>query len=401
MKQKRIPEEVLKMCEHAYSTVPLYMRLRDEMAMPECDFNDLPFVGKDIYMQSQVPYLSTYYVKKYLMGKLDVGKTSGSTGKISTYYWDLDEEKKSLMELWYLRKKYYNVLPTDRLIIFFPIVVEGDLEKRLPNILGLSKEYLYNDRLEEAYNKIMEFQPKWMILQPSVFMMLAQLVKKGDLPIIQSIEYIEFTGEYLEDSVRKLAEELFACKTANQYGMREVNSMAYECPEGNMHVMGSNVYMEVVNEEDGVGDICVTTLQNKAMPYIRYITGDKGKILHTKCTCGNASPILQVCRGRDNDLVSMPDGTKLHPYSLLQVINDANFQLNNCIIQYQLVQKRVDTFVFRLVVQQDTDKGQMEHIIYDAVAKHLNIDFHIEFSYYDQIIPDFKTGKIAAFISNC
>lgn len=398
---KKVPETALQMSEYAYNAVPLYMELRDALKMEECDFDDLPIVGKNTYMQSEIPYLSTYYVRDFLDGKLDVGKTSGSTGKVSTYYWHPDDEKKSLIELWFYRKKYYDILPTDDLVIFFPIEIEGGLIKKVPHVLGLSKQYLYNGNLQEAYEKIMEFRPKWMILQPSVFWLLFQLIKKNNLPVIDSVQYIEFTGEYLEEGIRKLAEDLFDCKTANQYGMREVNSMAYECPARNMHIMQNNVYVEILNDEDGVGDICITSLQNKAMPYIRFVTGDKGELLDKKCSCGNCSPILKVYRGRDNDWIYMKNGMKLHPYSLLQIINEVNFRTNYSILQYQLVQEKLDYFRFRMVIKDAADKEQIEHLICDLAAKHLQENFHIHFQYYEQIIPDLETGKIAAFISNC
>lgn len=375
------------------------MELRDGLKEEECEFHELPIVGKDTYMQSKTPYLSTCYVSECINGKLEVGKTSGSTGKVSTYYWHPDEDKISLMELWLYRKKYYNILPTDRMVLFFPIVVEGELAEETPRILSLSKEYLYNGNLEETYEKIMDFQPKWMILQPSVFWMLYQLIQKRKLPIVDSVQYIEFTGEYLEEGVRKLAEDLFGCKTANQYGMRKVNSMAYECPEGNMHVMQNNVYVEILNEEDGVGDICITSLQNKAMPYIRYVTGDKGRLVKKRCSCGNCSPILKVFRGRDNDWVRMLNGTKLHPYSLLQIMNEVNFRLHYSIIQYQLIQEKIDYFTFRLVITETADRKEIEKLICNLAAKHLQEEFQIHFQYFDQIIPDIKIGKIAAFLS--
>lgn len=398
---EEIPQNVLLMAEYAYNSVPLYMELRDELKEEGCDFHNLPIVGKDTYMQSKTPYLSTYYVRDCIDGKLEVGKTSGSTGKVSTYYWHPDEDKMSLMELWLYRKKYYNILPTDNMVLFFPIVVEDELVNRTPHVLALSKEYLYNGKLEEAYEKIMDFQPKWMILQPSVFWMLYQLIQKKKLPIIDSVEYIEFTGEYLEDSIRKLAGDFFGCKIANQYGMREVNSMAYECPAGNMHVMQNNVYIEILNARDGIGDICITSLQNKAMPYIRYVTGDKGRLLNKKCSCGNCSPVLEVFRGRDNDWICMLDGTKLHPYSLLQIINEVNYRTNYSILQYQLVQEKIDSFTFRLVITKTADQKEIEKLICGLTAKHLQENFQIRFQYFDQIIPDIKTGKIAAFISKC
>ena len=67
--------------------------------------------------------------------------------------------------------------------------------------------------------------------------------------IWNNLRYIEFTGEYLELPLRHRVEAVFGCRTANQYGTKEVNSIAYKCPEGNLHVMSDNVLNEYVNNE--------------------------------------------------------------------------------------------------------------------------------------------------------
>ena len=120
---------------------------------------------------------------------------------------------------------------------FFPITQEIQDVIQTDRILGLTKAFLYNDQMLKAYHHLMEFRPKWMILQPSVAWLLCKLIQSHHLPKIDSIEYIEFTGEYLENNIRKFAEEVFGCQTANQYGIREVNSIAYECPMGHMHII--------------------------------------------------------------------------------------------------------------------------------------------------------------------
>ena len=118
---------------------------------------------------------------------------------------------------------------------------------------------------------------------------------------------------------------------------------------GHMHIMRKNAYVEILNRKNGIGDICITSLKNRAMPYIRYMTGDKGKISDKKCTCGNPNPILTVYNGRDNDWIRKSDGSVLHPFALLQVISEVNLITGDCIVQYQLIQKKRDYFIFCMV----------------------------------------------------
>lgn len=96
---------------------------------------------------------------------------------------------------------------------------------------------------------------------------------------LASLKYIEMTGEELTDGLRFRIQECFHCPVADQYGANEVNSIAYECPEGNLHCMEDNVYVEILDDEGNpvpegeAGNIYVTTCHNHAMPFIRYGIG--------------------------------------------------------------------------------------------------------------------------------
>lgn len=81
------------------------------------------------------------------------------------------------------------------------------------------------------------------------------------------------------DRQRRFIESAFDAVTASQYGCNEIGSIAYECPEGNLHVMDHNVYVEIepFTEQEraaGTGHVIVTARHNKVMPFIRYDTGD-------------------------------------------------------------------------------------------------------------------------------
>ena len=97
-------------------------------------------------------------------------------------------------------------------------------------------------------------------------------MNKCEIP--PELKYIEFSGELLTDEVREMTKTIFNCNIANQYGANEVNSIAYECPYGNLHVMKSNVYVEIADEYDNAikdeceGRVLLTSLTNSVMPFI-------------------------------------------------------------------------------------------------------------------------------------
>lgn len=394
-------DDVLDVVEYAYLRVPLYMELAEKHHLDFGNYRSLPIVSKDYYIKADAPYLSCDYVRRMLQGQLLQGRTSGSTGKYTDFYWDPGEERRSLLELWYYRKKYYGITPKDRMVYFFPIVQEdsGQEVTETETILGLSKAFLYNHRLMQAYRLIKGFCPKWMILQPSVAWLLCDLIKKENLEKIESVEYIEFTGEYLDEKIRRETEEYFSCKTANQYGLREVNSIAYECPMGHMHIMRSNAYLEIIHEnDDGIGDICITSLKNHAMPYIRYNTGDKGCLREMSCSCGNTNPVLEVHKGRDNDWIRISPGERMHPFMLIQLLSEINNLTGDQIIQFQVIQKEYERFEINVVPDQGYGKEVTEELIIEKIRRRINQKIQIDFQYFETLLPDMITGKIAVFV---
>ena len=233
-------ESLNKIIRHAYETVPFYKELLEE---EEClEIEKLPIVDKKQMIESGRSMLSTRYMGQYLTKQLKWTRTSGSSGMIHEIFWNKVDEKKSMMGLWFLRWKYYKISPAQKLCFFFLADINDEECMETDRVLAISRKSLFDGTFIEAYQHIKQYKPEWMILQPGVAAMLCDMAEQYG--IWEGLKYIEFTGEYLPETVRKRVENTFHCATANQYGTKEVNSIAYECPEGNMHVMSDNVYLE-------------------------------------------------------------------------------------------------------------------------------------------------------------
>ncbi len=385
-----------KMMRHAYGTVPFYQHLMDgDVVAESMEIDDLPIVDKECMVKSGDSMLSSRYIGKYIGKQLSWTRTSGSSGILHEIYWDDEDERKSLKSLWLLRKKYYGISPRQKLCYFFPsdIAVEKYMEKE--RVLAVSRSVLYDGSMEEAYQKIKQFHPEWMILQPSIALLLCHLAEKYG--IWNNLRYIEFTGEYLELPLRHRVEAVFGCRTANQYGTKEVNSIAYECPEGNMHVMSDNVYLETAGE-----NVCVTSLRNYAMPFVRYQLDDRGKISRgVACACGRCGDILTLSAGRSDDFIKLADGGVMHAYALMQIVHSINYQYDGCIMQYQIIQADYDYFVFKLVLAEDDSEEEMKDILPQLIARgvdeRMNEDCVTDVQFEEDIFPEERTGKCRIF----
>jgi phenylacetate-CoA ligase len=101
--------------------------------------------------------------------------------------------------------------------------------------------------------------------------------------------------------------ETFQCSVYNHYGITEAGlGGAVDCIFTNgMHPREADLYFEIVDAATGElvkdgqwGEIVFTTLTRKAMPLIRYRTGDCGRFLTGACGCKTPFKRLDFLKGR-------------------------------------------------------------------------------------------------------
>lgn len=395
-------DRLFSMVRYANSNVPFYMELyRDCQDMiEERRFSELPIISKERYVSGGTLGISMEYMGEYIRGELLWTRTSGTSGVFSEVYWHPKENRRSLLSLWLLRKKYYGISAKNRMCYFYEAGEEDDLIVQQKNSLAVARSSVYDARLEDGYRQILSYDPEWMILQPSIALLLCESALQYGVP--PSLRYIEFTGEYLEPSVRKRVERIFHCETANQYGTKEVNSIAYECPQGNLHIMSDNVYVETVADpsEPDIAYLCVTSLQNYGMPLIRFQLEDRGEIhRNVSCACGCRGDVLELKSGRANDMVMMRDGSSRHPYMLMEIFQAINYYTQGGILQYQIVQNEVEKFVIRLVLEEEEFKEDIVKEIRRQFVDRLGYEVQIRFVYYEGVFPGMDAGKPAVFLT--
>lgn len=393
----------MEMAEYAYSSVPFYQNRFKEKPV---DFEKLPVISKEDMVRNQGQNIAPAYIMEYLNGELELLLTSGSTGKCMEVYWDHSQVMRSLLPLWHLRKRYYGISPGDRYCFFFTTKVENgtvfETESRTYG-LGFSKLGLSDQRLMQIYKEMLTYDPVWLFGQPSMLLLLIHVAETHALPALPSVRYIELTGERIEKGVRERIQEFFHCRVASQYGCYEVNSIAYECPYGHMHIMNQNVYAEVLDESgtpvwEQEGAVVLTSLQNRVMPFVRYRIGDRG-ILHrnSSCPCGNHAPYIELTMARENDLIVNRDGSRMHSDLFAHAVEMVNL-VSGSIVQYQIIQTEYEHFEVHIVLNDQDDKEEVIHLFLEALGTFTK-DRHFEFFFPKELFPNEDTGKCAWFIS--
>lgn len=130
------------------------------------------------------------------------------------------------------------------------------------------------------------------------------------------------SGELLRSATREALASAFRAPVYDVYGTSETKEIAWECPKGRMHVNADVIRLEAVDDQgrslpEGVeGDFVATVLVNRAMPLLRYRTGDRGTLLSGSCACGCPLPMLGIVTGRASDIMVLRGGRRVSPYAL-------------------------------------------------------------------------------------
>lgn len=255
--------------------------------------------------------------------------------------------------------------------------------------------------MKACFDNLQKKSPRWISGPISVIEKYAQLIDRGILKYTnKSIKFIELAGEYADPSIRNYVERIFDCETTNQYGLRESWCIGYECKHGNIHVL-ENILMELGSsievDDKKLNELIVTSLYNKAMPFIRYNTHDIGELDIMACNCGKTSQIIKLYGGRTGDIIR---GKKevLGDIFFKRVVNDVIESGFNSIESFrveQLLEDKFEIFIVRNATYTEQVSIMLKNLIQSNLGRHIDIDIH----YVDKI-PPLSSGKMKTFYSH-
>ena len=401
---------------YAFENVTYYKELFEKNNIDPKDINTrddlekLPLLTKSIVQSRHDDFISGEYQKYPKNENIVIMRTSGSTGKNLKVVWDQKDNIKSVVPLWVIRNKMYKINPAMKWCNFFSVMYSGNkianmVDKEYQKngtVLSFSKINLTYEKLIAVYNDMLEFQPAWLMLQPSVAYLLSEAVKNEKLPKIESLKYIELSGEYLFDNYRKSVEDAFDVPVVNLYGCNESNEIAIEYPDRKMHIISDNVIVEVIKNGKSVigeeGDIYITSLNNYAMPFVRYETGDKGILTQND----KGDFILELKSGRSSDYIMLENNKKLNSYVVQNIMEYTNENMHSAIKQFQIVQNDYDKFTAYMVIDDRFSgwKKAVEEEFIENIADDDLKNTKWDFIWRDKIEPDPRTGKFKFFINS-
>jgi phenylacetate-CoA ligase len=190
---------------------------------------------------------------------------------------------------------------------------------------------IYLDTMNMTDEAVKAFAREWKKVRPTLLFghahslyVLAKYVRDLAISEIQP-KGILSTSMMLLPHERKFMEEVFGVKIFDRYGCEEVSLIASECErhEG-LHLNIEHLFIEFL-KNDGTdvmpgeeGQIVVTDLMNKAMPFIRYRVEDVGTPSERTCSCGRGLPLMEKVTGRVADFLIREDGSRVAGVSIIE-----------------------------------------------------------------------------------
>ncbi len=184
------------------------------------------------------------------------------------------------------------------------------------------------NRMDEYLDEWDRFRPACLFGYPSSIALFVDRARRRNRQLDRSrLRAVFVTGEVCLPADREAIESYFGVPVADGYGSREGGFIAHQCPQGGMHITAENVIVEIANdgqivEAGETGEIVITHLDAYAMPFIRYRTGDMGRILQGRCACGRGLPLMDMVQGRTTDFLHLPDGTVKHALSIIYPLRE-------------------------------------------------------------------------------
>lgn len=315
------------------------------------DIKKIPILTKEELLR----YNNEIHVKK-VFNKLFEANTSGTSGQSLKF--KRDESADSFNRASIFRGySWYGVHPWERNGYFWGFNF-SKVERIKIKVLDFFQQRFRMFSYEE--NNVYYFYKKlqkatYLHGYSSMIYNVAKFINEKKLPLLSKLKMVKGTSEKIYNSYQNEVEKAFGVKMISEYGAAETGIIAFECPEGNMHINMEGVIIEEVNNE-----IIVTNLQMISFPIIRYKLGDYIKLApkFKKCRCGLNHLILEEVTGRIGELVYGNENTypSLYFYYIFKNLTNKGISLT-----YQVLQNTKGELIFNIEQKlNDTELYEMK-----------------------------------------
>ncbi|WP_440771397.1 phenylacetate--CoA ligase family protein [Natronorubrum sp. DTA28] len=384
-------EQLDQLLQFATETVPYY---QDQSLPHEDPFRNLkvfPIVEKEEIRNRKEEFESTSSPSKQAH-KITTGGTSGEPFAFTLADSAYGKEWAFIMHGW----KRVGYSPGDQLITFKAIsygdTEEGKYWKYNPiyNTYEFSPYHLTIDNIDKYVRKINAIGPDYIHGYPSAITKLANLVEESPREF-PDIEGVLAASENVYQTQREIIEEALNTRLFSHYGQSEKVALAAECEQSNKYHLYPQYGVTEILDEDGnevavgeTGEIVATGFLNRAMPFIRYKTGDyatKGQI--GACSCRRQYRVLQSIQGREEKERSIYVDES-HEVAIHLIYYAMHGSTLDSVSSIQFYQQAPGEIVVRIEPRDDPDSIDTGGII-NAFKGRLGEEFGVDIEFVDRV----------------
>ena len=368
------------------------------------DWNSIPIMTKRDLQQPLTNRLSEGFSNKNVY----INKTSGSSGDPFVFAKDIFCHALT----WAVAQNrfgWFNIdFNTSKQARFYgiPLNKKGYYKERIKDALSNRYRFsvfdLSDAALEACLKKFESTAFHYINGYTSSIVQFAKFLNRKNIllkKVCPSLKICVVTSEMLFDEDKSLMQTQFGVPVINEYGAAELGLIAFENTKGKLAINNDDLFVEILDDDDRIlpygeeGRIVITSLYNKAHPFIRYDLGDIG-VLSKDST--PQKPILKKLVGRTNDIAILPSGKKaagLTFYYITKSIIEDDGNVKEFVIE----QLTKDTFEIKYVCAIDLIPSQISKVEM-AIAQYLEPHLKLLFT-RTSVLDRTQMGKLKQFQS--
>lgn len=368
------------------------------------EWEDIPILKKE---HLQIP-LKQRLSKGFSQKNTYQGRTSGSSGKPLTYAKDHFCHAMTWAHImdrfgWYevnfntsYQARFYGI----------PLDTKGYYKERIKDTLANRHRFSIFDLSDSKLETFLEtFRRKkfdYINGHTSSIVLFAKFLQQKGIvltSVCPTLKVCVVTSEMLFEDDQELMAQQLGVPVINEYGASELDLIAFTNKEGSLQLNNQTIFVEVVDSNGNVvphgqtGHIVVTSLYNKAHPFIRYDIGDLGTIDSLSTP---KKPILKELVGRANDNAQLANGTTVPGHTFYYVTKTA-LGSDSPIKEFVISQNEIETFTISYVSERVITASEIESLE-KALKLYLKTQVKLKHEKVDSLDRS-TNGKLKQFVS--
>lgn len=255
------------------------------------------------------------------------------------------------------------------------------------------------EMMHRQLRRMNAWRPQVIVAYTNAAYEFARFIESEGLQVWQP-KSIVVGAEKLHDFQRIVLERVFKAPVFETYGSREFMLIGAECDQhSGLHLSMENLFVEILDDEGQPtpageeGNVVITDLFNDAMPFIRYVNGDRAIAGFENCPCGRGLPLLRKVTGRQLDVLTTPDGRKIPGEFFPHLIKDYR-----SIRRFQVIQNEPHEIIVRMVTSGGLTLADLHHLEKD-LREGIGPIVTLKLEQVDDI-PLTRAGKLKVVVNN-